>query len=68
MEALPSLASGFCFSSIPKMACGPSIIYHPWVVVVTFHVSVVEPYFPNMAWLDIKGIVKLIKFSFEMAF
>jgi len=68
MEAFPSLAFGFCFGSVLKMACGLSIIYHLWVVVVTFHVSVVEPYFPNMAWLGIKGIVKHIKFSFEMAF
>jgi hypothetical protein len=34
---------------------------------MTFHVLVVEPYFPNMEWLDIKAIVRLIKFSFEIA-
>ncbi len=36
------------------------LYHHPWVE--TFHVLIVEPCFPTMAWLDIKGIVKLIKF------
>jgi hypothetical protein len=46
------------------------VYHHPLDVGVgpfpTFHVPVVEPYFPNMAWFGIRGIVRLIKFFLQM--
>jgi hypothetical protein len=32
----------------------------------TFFVPIVESYFPNVAWFDIKSIVRHIRFSLQM--
>jgi hypothetical protein len=71
METLPFFAfgppSGFHSGLIFRMTHGPSSVICPLGVRVwfftMFHVPVVELYFPIMAWFDIKGIFKLIKFS-----
>ncbi len=68
MEAFPSLAlgppPGSCFNLIFwafRGPCGVSLSFGVGVwLFAMFHVPIVEPYFPNMAWLDIKNIFSLL--------
>jgi hypothetical protein len=71
MEALPSLALGlplgFHSDSTPQTTHSPFGVLASIGVgarlFVTCHALVVELYFPNMAWLDIRSIVRLIMFD-----
>jgi hypothetical protein len=76
MEALPSLALGpplGFHSSLASRELVTLLMYH-WPLEIgvrlfkTFHVSIMEFYFPNMTWFDIRNIVKLIRFYFQMVF
>ncbi len=74
MEALPSLALGpalgSCFGSVPRMTRNvsnvSSSIRNKGGALHTFFVPIVESYFPNVAWFDIKSIVRHIRFSLQM--
>jgi hypothetical protein len=74
MEALPSLTLrhllGF-HSSLALQANNPfdvllSLGGRVWLF-MTFHVPIMELYFLDMAWLNIKNIVRLIGFSLQVA-
>jgi len=75
MEAFPSLTLGLplgsCSDSILQWLASFLVYHKPSGVRVgpfaTFHLPIVELYFPSMTWLGIGGIVRLIKFSLQMA-
>jgi hypothetical protein len=75
METLPSLTLrpplGFRSGLVPRTTYSPfgvsSSLGVRGVALCNIPCLIVELYFLNMAWLDIKSIVKLIKFSFHVA-
>jgi hypothetical protein len=72
MEAFPSLTLGplpsFCSSLVPLVVHNPFGVLSSLGVgvgpFVMFHVLVVGSYFFSVVWLDIRNIVRLIRFSF----
>ncbi len=58
---------GFHSDSVAQMTCNPFGVSLSLGVrgaaLATFHVPIVELYFPNVAWSSIKSIIRLIRFS-----
>ncbi len=72
-SALPSLTLGpppSFLSNLLKQFVALLMYHRPLGVGVgpfpTFHVPVVESYFPNMAWFNTRSIIRLIKFFPQM--